>query len=103
MFRIRRLYFYLVLYVSLSMLMVGIATVVRTLLERTFDVTSTGLFGLFVGWAQMQEQTALGTALVLVGLPVWLLHWRVVQGWLSRPDGAGERASALRRLYLYAV
>ena len=103
MFRIRRLYFYLVLYVSLSMLMVGIATALRTLLERTFDVTSTGLFGLFVGRDQIQEQTALGTALVLVGLPVWLLHWRMVQNWCTGRDCADERSSGLRRLYVYAV
>jgi uncharacterized protein DUF5671 len=103
MLRIRRLYFYLVLYASLSMLLVGIATLLRVLLERTLDVTSTGLFGFFMGRAQIQEQTALGIALVLVGTPVWLLHWRTVQGWLGAPGGATDRASGLRRLYLYGA
>ncbi|HEX8967932.1 MAG TPA: DUF5671 domain-containing protein, partial [Chloroflexota bacterium] len=103
MLRIRRLYFYLVLYASLSMLLVGVATVLRVLIERLFDIASSGFFGMFVGQAQMQEQTALGTALVLVGLPVWLLHWRVVQGWLGAPGGVDDRRSALRRLYVYGV
>ncbi len=103
MLRIRRLYFYLILYVSLSMLLVGLATLLRVLLERVLTVPSTGLFGLFVGYEQVREQTALGIALVVIGLPVWLLHWRVVHGWLAGPLGTDDRASALRRLYLYAV
>src|SRR5215471_6798414 len=104
MLRVRRLYFYLVLYASLSMLLVGTATLLRILIERAFDVASAGLFGFFVGRAQIQEQTALGAALVVVGLPVWVLHWRVVQRWLAAPSSAeAERASALRRLYVYGV
>src|SRR5437899_12515076 len=40
-------------------------------------------------------------ATALVGLPVWLLHWL----WIQRTARADpdERASTLRRLYLYAV
>jgi hypothetical protein len=104
MLRIRRLYFYLVLYVSLSMLLVGVATLVRVLLEQLLGVTSSGIgFEIFQGREQFREQTALGIALAALGLPVWLLHWRTVQGWLAGPEGADDRASALRRLYLYAV
>ena len=103
MLRIRRLYFYLVLYVSLFMLMTGLATLVRVLLERLLDVPSSGFFGLFVGREQTQEQTALGIALVVVGLPVWGLHWRTVQKWLTGTQGVADRTSALRRLYVYGV
>src|SRR5207302_5395006 len=44
---------------------------------------------------------ALNGAAALVGLPVWLVHWL----WIQRTARAdpGERASTLRRLYLYAV
>ena len=38
---------------------------------------------------------------MLVGLPVWLLHWRLAQRAAEREEG--EREAALRRLYLYAV
>lgn len=104
MLRIRRLYFYLVLYVSLSMLLAGMATLVRVLLEQLLGVTSSGIgFDIFQGREQFREQTALGIALAAVGLPVWLLHWRAVRGWLAGPEGADDRASALRRLYLHGV
>jgi hypothetical protein len=103
MLRIRRLYFYLVLYVSVSMLMTGLATLIRVLLERLLDVPSSGFFGSFVGREQIQEQTALGIALVVIGLPVWGLHWRAVQKWLRGTQGTADRTSALRRLYIYGV
>jgi hypothetical protein len=98
--KIRRLYFYLVAYVSLSMLISGLCTVVRVLLEQALSLDSSGiLFGAFSGRGQFREQTALSVALTLVGLPVWLLHWRAAQNWA----GSDERSSALRRLYLNGV
>ncbi|MBL8094640.1 MAG: DUF3842 family protein [Anaerolineales bacterium] len=44
---------------------------------------------------------ALQSALIVVGLPIYLAHWL----WAQRLAGrdADERASALRRLYLYAM
>ena len=104
MLRLRRLYFYLVLYISLAMVLTGLATVLRVLLEQMLGAASSGIsFGLFAGREQFREQTAFGIALVLIGLPVWALHWRAVGGWLVGPGEHDERASALRRLYLYAV
>jgi hypothetical protein len=103
MLRIRRRYFYLVLYLAVSMLLVGAATLLRVALERVLDVAPTQTIGLFLGRGQAQEQTALGVALVLVGLPVWLLHLRVVRRWLDGPSGIVDRTSVMRRLYLYAV
>ncbi len=49
----------------------------------------------------MRTTAALWAAAALVGLPVWLLHWRWVQH-DARADPA-ERASSLRRLYVYGV
>jgi uncharacterized protein DUF5671 len=103
MLRIRRLYFYLVLYASLAMVLVGVATLLRVAIERMLDVPSAGFFGFFVGREQLQEQTALGTALSVIGLPVWILHWRAVQGWLAGSAATADRASTLRRLYIYGV
>jgi hypothetical protein len=101
---LRRLYFYLVLYISLSMLLAGLATLVRVLLEQALGASSSGIgFGLFGGRAQFREQTAFGTALVAIGLPAWMLHWAAVRRWLAGPDGSAERRAGLRRLYLYGV
>jgi hypothetical protein len=104
MSRVRRLYFYLVCYASLSMLLSGLAISIRVILEQALGVGSSGvLFGFFSGREQFREQTALGIALVAIGLPVWLLHWRALQGWLRGASGRDERRAALRRLYVYAV
>jgi hypothetical protein len=104
MLRVRRLYFYLVCYLSLSMLLTGLATLLHVLLEQIVagDAGSV-LPGALTGRDQFREQTAFGIALTVIGLPVWLLHWRSVQGWLRGPRGEDERRSALRRLYLYGV
>ena len=106
--RVRRLYFYLVLYASLGMVLVGLATVIRVLLEQLLGVTSSGIGfpggnAVFAGREWFREQTAVGIALTVVGLPVWLLHWRAVRGWVAGADGADEQASALRRLYVYGA
>src|SRR5258707_10833086 len=56
-------------------------------------VTSTNSF--------VRDSVSLWGATALVGLPVWLLHWLWIQRTArAHPD---ERASTLRRLYLYAV
>jgi hypothetical protein len=49
----------------------------------------------------VRDSVSLWGATALVGLPVWLLHWL----WIQRTARADpdERASTLRRLYLYAV
>ncbi|NTW96921.1 MAG: DUF3842 family protein, partial [Oscillochloris sp.] len=39
---------------------------------------------------------------LLVGLPLWVLAWRLAQALFYGPD-SGERESALRRFYLHAV
>src|SRR5262245_65641532 len=49
----------------------------------------------------VRDTLAFNIAGVLVGLPVWLLHWRWTERWAR--DSELERASTLRRLYLYAV
>jgi hypothetical protein len=108
MLRVRRLYFYLVLYAGLGMMLVGLATVIRVLLEQALGVTSSGIGFLggnavFAGREWFREQTAVGIALTVVGLPVWLLHWRAVRGWVVGPDGTDEQSSALRRLYVYGA
>lgn len=50
-----------------------------------------------------REQLAWGTAVLLMGLPLWALVWRTVQPWAQQAGAAGDRArSALaRKVYLY--
>ena len=93
----RRVYFYGVAFASLVMLAIGLNGLGELLLDR--------LAGVLPGAGQtvsrpLSELTQ-SVALVLVGLPVWLLHWRLAQRAAEREEG--EREAALRRLYLYAV
>ena len=92
----RRVYFYGVAFASLVMLAIGLNGLGEILLDR--------LAGVLPGAGQevspLSELTQ-SVALVLVGLPVWLLHWRLAQRAAEREEG--EREAALRRLYLYAV
>ena len=49
----------------------------------------------------MREEVSRAGAAALIGLPVWLIHW----WWAQRlaTGASAERASTLRRLYLYVV
>ncbi|MEO6796311.1 MAG: DUF5671 domain-containing protein [Candidatus Dormibacter sp.] len=89
----RRLYLYIVAAVSLGMLLVGLGNLGTTTLNAVLRAPSTGTV--------VKDAIAGFGAVTLVGLPVWLLHWTIAQRLAGRhPD---ERASALRRLYLYLV
>ena len=89
---VRRLYFYAVAFVALMMAANGVVQIVRYILES--------LFGGQVVHAS-QTQLAVGLALTIVGLPLWLAHWVIVQRHVrSLPV---ERGSVLRKLYVYVV
>src|SRR5512147_2956498 len=84
---VRRLYFYLVTFIALEMVIWGTISLAQTLLEEpaggAANVLSSGL------------------ALVLVGVPVFLLHGAVVQRDAARDPE--ERANRLRAIFFYAV
>jgi hypothetical protein len=87
----RRLYLYIVGAASLGMLVVGLANLGATTLDlllRPGAIAST-----------YRDAYAGFGAVTLVGLPVWAVHWGIAQR-LARRHG-DERASAIRRLYLY--
>lgn len=85
---IRRLYFYLVAFISLEVVMWSIITLARTI----FDAASLNNIG---------DQIAGGLAFLIVGLPMFLFHWIFIQRDSSHdPD---ERASRLRELFLYGT
>jgi hypothetical protein len=86
---IRRLYTYLVTLVSLVVLAIGVAGLLWTL----GDVVLLAL-AVTTGDA-WREQVALYATFAIVGLPVWLLHWR------PSPTSPAEARSLARRLYGY--
>ena len=84
---VRRLYTYLVALAGLSVLAIGVAGLLWTLA----DIFVAGTNG--TTW---REQVALFATLAIVGLPVWLMHWRA-----SATVSAADAHSLARRLYLY--
>ncbi len=89
---IRRIYAYLLAFAGLSMLAVAIANLGQVGIDLWLGTPSA---------ERVRDTLALNAAAALVGLPVWLLHWRWTERWAR--DDPRERASTLRRLYLYAV
>lgn len=86
---IRRLYTYLVALVALWVLATGLAGLLWTLADLLLaaPVAFTG-----DGW---RGNVALFSTLVIVGLPVWALHWQSVV------SSEAEVRSLARRLYVY--
>jgi hypothetical protein len=81
---IRRLYFYLVAFVSLEVVAWALISLARSIFTETLSDILAG-----------------GLAFILVGLPVFLFHWQVVQR-----DAAAEREerfSGVRATFLYAA
>ncbi|MDQ3703157.1 MAG: DUF5671 domain-containing protein [Chloroflexota bacterium] len=95
---VRRLYQYGIAFVSLIMLAIGLQGLGRIFVDVLVPPTGGDGTGLITNTRSDVTQYA---ALVLVGLPVWLLHWVMAGRTVARePD---ERGAALRRLYVYAV
>jgi hypothetical protein len=64
------------------------------------------LFGrLTLGYVNLRNQLSYALALLVIGLPVWLIHWRQVQLSAAHLDESGdhERRSLVRKVYLYIV
>lgn len=95
----RRVYVYLLAFAGLAVLAGSVASLGRALLGAGLGTIP------FTNATYVREEIARGAAGAVVGLLVWLGHW----WWAQRlVDGAGtaglaERASTLRRLYLYAT
>jgi hypothetical protein len=89
---IRRVYFYVVAAASLGMLVTGIANLGASLLDV-----------LLVGFIERtaRDSIAISAALILVGLPIWAIHWGIANRSAGR--NPSDRRSALRGLYLYAT
>jgi hypothetical protein len=92
---IRRLYAYLLAFAGLAMLAVGAANLGQVLIDVLLQAPVAS------GAGYARDTISLNAAAVLVGLPVWLIHWLWIERSVRRDDA--ERGSTLRRLYLYVV
>jgi len=97
---VRRVYYYLLAAIALSLVWYGTAETTTALLDWLFGPT-----GLTEKYAIWVVPLATGLSLLAVGAPVWSYHWRTVQSVAGRDDepGAEERSSGPRRAYLYAI
>ncbi|MGQ9833149.1 MAG: DUF5671 domain-containing protein [Candidatus Villigracilaceae bacterium] len=85
---IRRLYFYAVAFISLEVVLWGLINLARAtfVTDTVFDPA---------------EQLAQALSLVLVGIPVFILHWVTAQR--SARQEEDEHASAVRAVFLYGT
>ena len=91
----RRLYSYILSAFGLGVTFVGLAM----LLSFIVDVVLLNLHGSI----QLLSQLTAALALLIVGLPFWLLTWRPMQAETFASDDAGDHArrSLVRKIYLY--
>jgi hypothetical protein len=90
---IRRIYVYLLAFAGLLMLVVGVASLGEVVLQALLSPP-------VAGSTFLRDEVSRWGAAALIGLPVWLVHWSWAQRLAAR--STDERASVLRRLYLYA-
>ncbi|MCJ7624497.1 MAG: DUF5671 domain-containing protein, partial [Anaerolineaceae bacterium] len=88
MLAVRRLYFYLVSFISLEVVIWGVISLARTAFEVIPGESAINVL-------------ASGLSLVLVGLPIFLLHWVMIQREVYRDEA--EQDTRLRAVFEYAV
>ena len=84
---IRRLYFYLVAFISIEVVLWGLVGLLRSIAEDTLS-----------GGADALAQAL---ALILVGVPIFLIHWMWVQRASARDEE--EKTATLRAVFFYAI
>ena len=84
---IRRLYFYLVAFISIEIVIWGLVGLLRSVVD---DTVSGGA-----------DALAQALALILVGVPIFLIHWLWAQRASARDEE--EKTASLRAAFLYAI
>jgi uncharacterized protein DUF5671 len=98
---VRRLYLYAMSAVSLAVLAFGAQALLTVALHGLGLRVGAPVFGEGSG---DRQALSLAIALIGVGLPVWAIHWWLVERSVRRSaDAEGERRSDIRALYLSAV
>lgn len=96
---IRRIYYYVVAATGLVLVWLGSVRVMQVAIDQLITSRAIETAGFW------QLPLATGLSLLMVGVPVWALHWRTVQRVARQQDdaGAAERSSLPRRIFLYGV
>jgi hypothetical protein len=84
---IRRLYFYLVAFISIEVVLWGLILLLRSIFD---DKVSGGA-----------DDLAQALALILVGVPIFLIHWSWAQRASAREEE--EKTAPLRAVFLYGI
>ena len=84
---VRRLYFYLVAFISMEVVLWGLVGLLRSIASDTISAGADAL--------------AQALALILVGVPIFLVHWLWVQRASTRDEE--EKTAALRAVFLYGI
>jgi hypothetical protein len=84
---IRRLYFYLVALISIEVVLWGLVSLLRSIVDQTIS-----------GGADALAQAL---ALILVGVPIFLIHWLWAQRAAARDEE--ERTATIRAAFFYAI
>lgn len=95
---LRRLYYYVLAFAGLLALFIGLQVMLATLLDLAFGKN-------LIGETAFENQLAAALAAIIIGLPVWIFHWRIMIKESSQPGDAGDyaRRSLVRKTYLYLV
>ena len=89
---VRRMYFYVVSFAALMMAASGVVVTTFFVLDSIFvGSTISGN----TGWL------ATGLSLIIVGLPLWFFHWRIITRYVA--ELPVEARSVLRKAYIYIV
>ncbi len=105
----RRLYLYLVSGVGLALVVGGAITMLRLLLAHAaagaFPPASVFGPSVQLGFDPDREALSGAIAMMAVGIPLWLIHWALVQRMTAGDgeDAAAERASIVRSAYFGLV
>ena len=96
----RRLYLYFVAGVSLAVLATGLVNLLELGLQTLWEAL-TGTQVILQPPGAVRRELSLYSALTVVGLPVWLLHWWLAERLLApaRAEAEAERRSLIRALY----
>ncbi|HSL31115.1 MAG TPA: DUF5671 domain-containing protein [Anaerolineales bacterium] len=84
---IRRLYFYLIAFISIEVVLWGLIGLLRSVIDDTIT-----------GGADALAQAL---ALILVGVPIFLIHWLWAQRAAARDEE--EKSATLRAVFFYAI
>jgi hypothetical protein len=96
MTNIRRVYFYLVSFISLGILAAGVRGLLFLLFDYAFAGSSLAGRPSFI-----QQQLSLGVAELVIGAPLWFFFWRAAQNAVKR--SLAESSASLRKLYLNLI